>query len=107
MSDEHWQNGYARALMVFFNGEAIPEPDPRGNRTVDRSFLLIINAHHEAMPFTLPEDEYGGCWTLVLDTARTPAFAGPAGTEHHDPLSELVAQARSIVVLTDCDEPEG
>jgi glycogen operon protein len=107
MSDEHWQNGYARALMVFFNGEAIPEPDPRGNRTVDRSFLLIINAHHEAMSFTLPEDEYGGCWTLVLDTARTPSFAGPAGTEHHDPLSELVAQARSIVVLTDCDEPQG
>jgi glycogen operon protein len=105
MSDEHWQNGYARALMVFFNGQAIPEPDPRGNRTVDQSFLVVINGHHESMSFTLPDSDYGDCWKLVLDTARTPSFAG-AEPEHHEPLSELVAQSRSIVVLTDCDEPE-
>jgi isoamylase len=67
---------------------------------------VIFNAHHEAMSFTLPDDEYGACWKLVLDTARTPSFAGAADGEHHDPLSELVAQARSIVVLTDCDEVE-
>jgi glycogen operon protein len=106
MSDEHWQNGYARALMVFFNGEAIPEPDPRGDRIVDHSFLVIFNAHQEPMSFTLPDGDYGVCWKPVLDTARTPSFAAD-DTQHHDPLSELVAQARSIVVLTDCDEAEG
>ncbi|HET8616702.1 MAG TPA: glycogen debranching protein GlgX [Actinomycetales bacterium] len=105
MSDEHWQNGYARALMVFFNGQAIPEPDPRGNRTVDRSFLVVFNAHQESMAFTLPDTEYGDCWKPVLDTAATPAFAG-SDAKHLEPLSERTAQARSIVVLTDCDEPE-
>jgi glycogen operon protein len=107
MSDEHWQNGLARALMVFFNGEAIPEPDPRGDRTVDRSFLVVFNADQEPMSFTLPDADYGSCWQLVLDTARTPSFAVAGDAEHHDPRAEIVAHARSIVVLTDCDEAEG
>jgi glycogen operon protein len=90
---------------VFLNGEAIPEPDRRGDRTVDRSFLVVFNAHQESMSFTLPEPEYGTCWQLVLDTARTPSFVG-TDAEHHEPHAEVVAQARSIVVLTDCDEAE-
>jgi isoamylase len=105
MSDEHWQNGYARALMVFFNGDAIPEPDPRGDRIVDSSFLVVFNAHQESLSFTLPDDQYGDCWRVVLDTAPTPSFTGP-GTKHLEPLSELVAQSRSIVVLTDCDDEQ-
>jgi isoamylase len=105
MSDEHWQNGYARALMVFFNGDAIPEPDPRGDRIVGSSFLVVFNAHQESLSFTLPDGEYGACWQVVLDTAQTPSFAGP-DTKHLEPLSELVAQSRSIVVLTDCDDEQ-
>jgi glycogen operon protein len=89
--------------MVFLNGEAIPEPDPRGNRTVDRSFLVGFNAPQESMSFTRPDPQFGSCWQLVLDTAQTPSFVG-ADAAHHEPHGELVAQARSVVVLTDCDE---
>ena len=38
MDDDDWANGYARSLTVFLNGEAIPEPDTRGER--DRRRLL-------------------------------------------------------------------
>src|SRR5215212_9280019 len=69
MSEEDWANGYARSLMVFFNGQAIPEPNPRGGPTVDDSFLVIFNGHHEPIKFTLPAKAYGASWTVVVNTA--------------------------------------
>ncbi|MGI5163706.1 glycogen debranching protein GlgX [Spirillospora sp. CA-253888] len=73
MTDHDWHAGYAKSLGVFLNGEAITEPDPRGRRVSDDSFLLLVNAGAEAMAFTLPGGEYGDRWEYVLDTdtART------------------------------------
>ncbi|WP_062345357.1 glycogen debranching protein GlgX [Herbidospora yilanensis] len=68
MTDQDWNNGYAKALAVFLNGEAITEPDSRGRRIVDDSFLLLFNAHYEAIEFTIPGD-YGEMWETELDTA--------------------------------------
>ncbi|GAB1820636.1 glycogen debranching protein GlgX [Herbidospora sp. RD11066] len=68
MTDPDWNNGYAKALAVFLNGEAITEPDSRGRRIVDDSFLLLFNAHYEAIEFTIPND-YGEMWETELDTA--------------------------------------
>ena len=95
MGAEHWSNGYARALMVFYNGDAIPEPDPRGQRTVDDSFLMVFNGHHEVLSFTLPSEEYGQEWHICLDTAEPPADE----PRLFKPLSELVTAPRSVVVL--------
>ncbi|MCL3862234.1 glycogen debranching protein GlgX [Actinotalea sp. K2] len=71
MSDADWHEGHARSVMVFLNGEAIAEPDPRGERVVDDSFLVIYNAHGESIEFTLPPAEFGEAWTCVLDTDHT------------------------------------
>lgn len=68
MTAGDWHISYAKSLMVYLNGEAITEPGPRGERIVDDSFLLLINAHHENMPFTLPGSEFGTGWLPVLDT---------------------------------------
>ncbi|WP_225754426.1 glycogen debranching protein GlgX [Actinotalea sp. Marseille-Q4924] len=68
MSDEDWQAGYAKALMVFLNGEAIDEPDVRGERVTDDSFLMLYNAAPETVRFTIPRRKYGTAWTCVLDT---------------------------------------
>ncbi|MDQ1356266.1 MAG: isoamylase, partial [Acidimicrobiaceae bacterium] len=35
MSEDDWQEGYAKSMAVFLNGEAIPGPDNRGDRIVD------------------------------------------------------------------------
>ncbi len=95
MSAEDWSNGYARSLMVFYNGDAIPEPDPRGQRTVDDSFLVVFNGHHEPLAFTLPSAEYGAEWQMCFDTAE------PEGDERValQPGSALKAAPRSVVVL--------
>ena len=95
MGEEHWRNGYARSLMVFLNGEAIPEPDPRGQRVIDDSFLILFNGHDERMSFTLPPAEYGQSWLVVFDTAEHHA-----GGDEFPCDDEVVCSSRSTVVLT-------
>ncbi|MBF0689797.1 MAG: glycogen debranching protein GlgX [Cellulomonas sp.] len=68
MSDEAWSSEHAFAVMVFLNGDAIDEPDLRGQDVVDDSFLLLFNGHWEKKQFQLPGAEYGAVWTAVLDT---------------------------------------
>jgi len=66
MESGDWENPGTRALMVMLNGE-------------DESLLLLMNAHHEDVEFTLPERDGG--WTLIVDTAHgmaERAGAGPA-----------------------------
>ncbi|MGH9001693.1 MAG: glycogen debranching enzyme, partial [Acidimicrobiia bacterium] len=73
MSDEDWNSGFAKSLAVFLNGDAIPDPDPRGDRITDDSFLLLFNAHHEHLHFTVPNGKFGERWVVVLDTDNLPA----------------------------------
>ena len=39
---------------MFLNGDAITEPDPRGERVRDDSFLLLFSADSQPCRFTLP-----------------------------------------------------
>jgi glycogen operon protein len=80
MTDDDWNAGYNKSLGVFINGDAITEPDPRGRRVSDDSFLLLFNAHSEAVGFTLPGVEFGERWEYALDTAA------PAGEIDRDPV---------------------
>ncbi|GLW05151.1 glycogen operon protein GlgX homolog [Microtetraspora sp. NBRC 13810] len=68
MTDADWKVGYARSMAVFLNGDAITEPDTRGRRIRDDSFLLMFNAHHDVIKFTIPKD-YGEMWLTEIDTA--------------------------------------
>ncbi|WP_214107567.1 glycogen debranching protein GlgX [Acrocarpospora catenulata] len=72
-----WHAGYAKSLGVYVNGKAISEPGPRGEKISDESFLLLINAHHEALTFTLPGAEFGISWHPVLDTAEEEVREDP------------------------------
>ena len=56
------------ALMVFLNGEGIPEPDQRGEPVFDDSFLIAFNPTGEQRTFTIPGEVYGEGWQVVLDT---------------------------------------
>jgi glycogen operon protein len=96
MSDEDWEVGFARSVMVFLNGQAIPTPDPRGERIADDSFLMLLNAHREDMTFTLPSQEFGESWQIIVDTAA------PLAGIDDEPIkaaSDLAIEARSMVVL--------
>ncbi len=68
MSDDDWNHYFARSVMVFLNGDKILEPDGRGQRIVDDSLLLLLNAHGDKLTFTVPPAEYGQRWSALLDT---------------------------------------
>ena len=79
MDESDWSQGYLRALGIVLAGDAIEETDARGNRIVDDTFLLLLNAHHEAIPFLLPSPEGNASWSVVLNT-HVGGVASPAST---------------------------
>jgi glycogen operon protein len=102
MSDEDWESGFGRSIVVFLNGEGIPDLDRRGGRVTDDSFLMCFNAHDDEIETTLPNGSYGSRWTVVLDTA-TGAVAepngGPADSREIEAGTVLPVPARSLIVL--------
>ncbi|MDR8415013.1 glycogen debranching protein GlgX [Nonomuraea sp. 3-1Str] len=99
MTAGDWHTGYAKSLGVYLNGEAITEPGTRGERIVDDSFLLLINAHHEDMTFTLPGEEFGPVWLPVLDTSHDTRQDEPFPDERWQPGALVAVTSRSIQVL--------
>jgi isoamylase len=97
MTDEVWNEGSAQSMAVFLNGQAIPSPDPRGQRIEGDSFLLCFNAHFEPVTFALPNAEYGESWHVEIDThAPLVQIADETSLKAGD---QLPVEARSTVVL--------
>jgi len=97
MDEEDWRNGYARTLMVFLNGQAIPEPDPHGEPIVDTDFLLLFNAHSDSVSFVLPPAQYGTTWRTRLNTT-TDELPSLTDVDWSAATSHAVA-GRSVLVL--------
>jgi glycogen operon protein len=71
MSDEDWNNPENRSFGLRLAGDAIEELDGRGNRIVDDTLLILLNAHHEAVPFILPAHRRKVRWQVLLDTSES------------------------------------
>ena len=100
MDDHNWADDHARSLGLFLNGEGINDVDSRGQVLVDDSFLVLLNAYHEDITWTLPTQWGDRTWTVELATTPTPEPGHGVG-------AELVVPARSLVVLIDTtpDDP--
>jgi glycogen operon protein len=109
MTGADWNSGYAKALAVCLNGDAITEPGPRGERITDADFVFLINAHSGPVTFTIPPHlgSPGEGWQVVVDTGPAPAIAiapglpPPGGTAVSADGSALRVEvaSRAIVVL--------
>jgi glycogen operon protein len=69
MSDEDWNAGYVKCLGMRLAGDLINECDERGEPIIGDTLLVILNAHHEPIEFTLPPTNVDHQWERVLDTA--------------------------------------
>jgi glycogen operon protein len=78
MTGEDWSASYAKSLTVFLNGYAISEPDRRGGKITDDSFLLLFNAGDKGIDFTVPIN-HGREWQVVVDTALPWVIAPGTG----------------------------
>ncbi|MGD8932926.1 MAG: glycogen debranching protein GlgX, partial [Chromatiales bacterium] len=54
MSDQAWHEWHARVLGVVLVGDQLEETDDHGHQLKDHNFLLLLNAHHEPVPFIMP-----------------------------------------------------
>jgi glycogen operon protein len=95
MTHQDWGAEFDKSIAVFLNGEAIPEPDARGERVVDASFLMCFNAHDHEVDFVIPPDDYAKEWTAVLDTTDA---TGEVELVVHDG-DEVSLPARALLVF--------
>ncbi|MFC7406124.1 glycogen debranching protein GlgX [Georgenia alba] len=101
MDEEDWDTWYARSIMLFLNGEAIPEPDERGERIVGDSILALLNADAEPQEFTVPSEEYGETWTVAVDTSDPDDGDRDLGAGE-----TVTVEGRSVMVLLRSPEDE-
>jgi glycogen operon protein len=96
MTDEEWTVESARCLGLFLAGEGLGEVDDRGQPVKDDDFLVLMNAHHEAVPFTLPAASKGSNWIALVDTSCEPAGRPRC---RHETEGVYPLEGRSMVVL--------
>jgi len=75
MSEEEWDHEFARCLGAYLAGDALDEQDERGRLVDDDDFLLLLNAHHEEIPFLLPAFQARVHWEVLLDTSHSSGLA--------------------------------
>jgi isoamylase len=97
MTGEDWDAGFAKSLTVFLNGQAISEPDRRGDRIADDSFLLLFNASEHDLVFAIPPRRYGQRWTTVLDTALPRAELEDAGTVKPGDMTTVINHSLQVL----------
>lgn len=94
MTDEAWSTEFVRCLGVRWAGDEIGEVDEKGERIVGDTLLILLNAHHEKIPFMLPLQGENRFWERLLDTAevRAEAMLLPGGQPY-------ALQDRSLAML--------
>jgi isoamylase len=96
MTDTEWNQHFARCLGVYLAGAAIERSDKRGRPVTDNNFMLLFNAHHEEIPFVLPQFLSDKAWWTVLDTS---AEKYPFEQRRHEAGTQYPLQGRSLALL--------
>ncbi|HET6521389.1 MAG TPA: glycogen debranching protein GlgX, partial [Geminicoccaceae bacterium] len=97
MAPEDWEDPFAKAIGLLLSGEAgLMHLTERGEPEPDDTFLMLLNASHVDVPFTLPAPEPIEAWELVVNTAAEPSFDSG---ERFEPGGEFTAVARSFALL--------
>jgi glycogen operon protein len=100
MTEEAWNTGDARCLGVRFAGDLIGETDEKGDPIVGDTILLMMNAHHDAIPFTLPALKDDQQWERLLETAEGSVTLSPVNGQQPYELP-----GRSMAVLRTRAQP--
>jgi len=78
MSEEEWASPFVRCIGMLLSGDASDVLNFEGEPVHDDTFLLLINAHYEPIPFVLPGQENLE-WQSILDTTDPNGFLAQPG----------------------------
>jgi isoamylase len=73
MSEEEWASPFVRCLGMLLSGDTMDVLNFEGDPIRDETFLFLINAHYEPIPFLIPGQEHLE-WQLILDTMNADGF---------------------------------
>ena len=96
MTDEEWGTHFVKTLGVLLSGDALDVRDWHGQPITDDTFLMVLNASHDAVDFVLPS-QAAQRWAVVLDTAEEHGFIKPQ--PEHAAEEKLPLTGRSLVLL--------
>jgi isoamylase len=100
MEPEDWETDFGRAIGMFLNGQGIAGRGPRGERVVDRSFLVYFSADDSDVEVVLPAlSEL--TWDVIVDTSAEDVDRAPLGAG-----DGLTLSPHSLVVLREHVEPD-
>ncbi len=99
MTDEDWQVSFAKSLGMFLNGDELPPTVMRGERIVDDTFFLVLNAHWGEIDWVLPAERFAASWELVLDTARADPFPDAGALDALKAGESFRVESHSLVLL--------
>jgi glycogen operon protein len=96
MTEQVWQQDYARALAVFLSGDGLNETDARGRAVRDDSFVLLFNAAAETVTFVLPPSLHLAAGELLVDTTRAE---DPLTEAPFDPARPFELPGRGLALI--------
>lgn len=100
MTDEDWAAS-VRSLGLRLAGDLIDEFDTHGEKIVGDTLLILMNAHHEPIPFVLPVVSHNHQWEVLIDT-----FSNERGAALFNERDAYDLRARSLVVLRTMDSSQ-
>ncbi|HVY82516.1 MAG TPA: glycogen debranching protein GlgX [Steroidobacteraceae bacterium] len=95
MSDEQWQDANMLCFGMVLDGRS--PPTGIRQRGQDATLLLIFNAYHDVVKFTLPQFDDDAHWTRVIDT-NIPDLTDDKRVDF-EPHREYEITGRSLVMF--------
>jgi glycogen operon protein len=102
MSDDEWDNGLVRCIGMLLNGNEMDDWNERGELVRDDILLLLLNAYHETVTFTLPGKFHSRKtrpWELLLDTSVAETWREGQSTKRLKAGEKYQLHGRSLVLL--------
>jgi len=96
MTQGDWRMPFARSLAFILGGESCSRDATSGDAQADDTFLVMMNAFFDTIPFTLPPASLAPAWEVVVDTSKPkPMWPG----EVWNAGNRFPLPAHSVVVL--------
>jgi isoamylase len=104
MTDEEWNQSFARCVGLFLAGDGINEYDERGRIITDGDALILLNSHYESIPFVIPQAGSTDGWQVLIDTSIEASDSG--GDVELRTGDRFDLKARSLALLFRERKPE-
>src|SRR5262249_32870492 len=83
MPDDAGAPGFVKCRGLRLAGDLIGDVDERGEPIVGDTILVLLNAHHEPIPFALPQTKPEHIWEPLVDTTGQEAPAEMHGGDQY------------------------